>query len=235
MKISKGVIEVLCGRLLKYDPNIVEIVQFGSSVYAPEHAKDVDLLIITKQKKPNVGYLNVIYEENLPFDVDVSVFELNQQIGESFLRNVLGACDVIYGSEEHLIKLSKRLGDPTFEEARSYLRGSKEDMELAGKASNAYDRDRRIRSAFNNLFHAARLASMTYLSTETTRWGKIRRQLPSPYKEKFDNYITILHIKYFYIGDYPENGLEQEFNRWLREVEEYINSLETETIKNLGE
>jgi len=32
----------ICRRLLKYDPNIVEIVQFGSSVYVPELSKDVD-------------------------------------------------------------------------------------------------------------------------------------------------------------------------------------------------
>ena len=36
--------EGICKRLLGYDKDIVEIIQFGSSVYAPEYALDVDLL-----------------------------------------------------------------------------------------------------------------------------------------------------------------------------------------------
>ncbi|KPV65484.1 MAG: hypothetical protein AOA65_0088 [Candidatus Bathyarchaeota archaeon BA1] len=233
MGFHKGIIKVICGRLLKCDLNIVEIIQFGSSIYASKHAKDVDLLIITKRKMPHIEYLDTIYQEDLPFDVDVSVFELNEQMGEGFLRNVVGAYHVLYGTGEHLKRLSEKLSDPTFEEARSYLRGAKEDMELAERASNPHDKDRRVRSAFNNLFHAARIASMTYLSTETTRWGRIKRQLLSPYKKRFDNYITILHIKYFYVGDYPKNGLKEEFNKWSKEVEGYINTLETETIKKI--
>jgi hypothetical protein len=40
-------IQLVVRKLLEYDPEIVEIVQFGSSVYAPEHARDPDLLVIT--------------------------------------------------------------------------------------------------------------------------------------------------------------------------------------------
>ena len=40
-------IQLIVRKLLEYDPEIVEIVQFGSSVYEPEHARDLDLLIIT--------------------------------------------------------------------------------------------------------------------------------------------------------------------------------------------
>ncbi len=39
----------LCRRLLEYDPDIVEIIQFGSSVYAPRYSRDVDLLVITRR------------------------------------------------------------------------------------------------------------------------------------------------------------------------------------------
>ena len=47
-------------KLLDYDPDIIEIVQFGSSVYAPEQAKDIDLLIITKKPKDYYGYLDAV-------------------------------------------------------------------------------------------------------------------------------------------------------------------------------
>lgn len=43
--------EELCRRLVKYDGDIVEIIQFGSSVYAPEYSRDVDLLVITRRAK----------------------------------------------------------------------------------------------------------------------------------------------------------------------------------------
>lgn len=48
---SMDPLDGICKRLLDYDPGIVEIVQFGSSVYAPERAEDADLLVITEKSK----------------------------------------------------------------------------------------------------------------------------------------------------------------------------------------
>ena len=47
-KAKEEILKEISKRLLEYDPNIVEIVQFGSSVYAPEYARDVNILVITK-------------------------------------------------------------------------------------------------------------------------------------------------------------------------------------------
>ena len=41
----------VCRRLLEYDRDIVEIVQFGSSVYAPELSRDVDLLVVRARER----------------------------------------------------------------------------------------------------------------------------------------------------------------------------------------
>ncbi|MHC1610411.1 MAG: hypothetical protein ACXQTW_02230, partial [Candidatus Methanospirareceae archaeon] len=71
MMLSVGMKEGICKRLLGYDKDIVEIVQFGSSVYAPEHARDVDLLVITKDKKEYGGYLDCLDEPGMDFDVVV--------------------------------------------------------------------------------------------------------------------------------------------------------------------
>ena len=38
----------VCVKLLKRDPGIVEIIQFGSSVYASDLSRDVDLLVISR-------------------------------------------------------------------------------------------------------------------------------------------------------------------------------------------
>lgn len=71
-------------KLLEYDPGIVEIVQFGSSVYAPRHARDMDLLVVTGKMKEYSGYLDAVAD----FDVDVLVFDVGKILGENLLRGV---------------------------------------------------------------------------------------------------------------------------------------------------
>jgi hypothetical protein len=67
-------------RLLRYDPGIVEVVQFGFSVYAPRYARYVDLLVITRDVRKYDCCLDVSNPEDAPFNVDVLVFE----VGKSF-------------------------------------------------------------------------------------------------------------------------------------------------------
>jgi predicted nucleotidyltransferase len=69
-------------RLLEYDPDIVEVVQFGSSVYAPELSRDVDLLVITKRAREYRGYLDAVS----PLEADVIVVEVGEAVGGSLLR-----------------------------------------------------------------------------------------------------------------------------------------------------
>jgi predicted nucleotidyltransferase len=52
-------LEEICKNLIKYDQDIVEIIQFGSSVYAPEYSKDIDLLVITKKAKEYEKYFDI--------------------------------------------------------------------------------------------------------------------------------------------------------------------------------
>lgn len=63
----------VCRRLLEYDRDIVEIVQFGSSVYAPELSRDVGLLVVTRSVKEYAGYLDAANPEGGLIDVDVVV------------------------------------------------------------------------------------------------------------------------------------------------------------------
>ena len=219
--------EKICQRLLDYDPDIVEIVQFGSSVYAPRYARDLDLLVITREEKGYGGYLDCLDALDLPFNVDINVKEVGGKLKESFALQVMGSYEILYGSGEHLAQMAGRL-NPDFEEARAYLRGARKDLELARESENEYDKEMRIRTAFNNLFHAARTASMAYLATEEARWGRIKKELPSPYKGQFEEFIKILHLKYFYDGAYPED-FKAEFERWRKRVEGFVEDLERQT------
>jgi len=146
---------------------------------------------------------------------------------EEFIRGVLGAFNVLYGSGRYILEYAKRLGDPTFEEARSALRVAQRILKLALETRDPLDKDRLFREAFDSLFHAARIASMTYLSTEVARWG----MLPEPYNRQFREFINVLHIKYFYNGEYPKDKVKEEFNKWYGMVEEFVRSLEHETKK----
>jgi len=138
------------------------------------------------------------------------------------LRGVIGAHEVLHGSGETLLRLAKTLGDPTFDDAKSSIKVSKGLMELYKVEEDPTTRDRLVREAFDGLFHAARLASMVYLSTEVARWGAIKAQLPHLHKVAFDNFIKTLHLKYFYNGEYPRDRIEGELKRWLKLTEEYV-------------
>ena len=168
--------EGICKRLLGYDKDIVEIIQFGSSAYAPEYALDVDMLVITRDKKEYGGYLDCLAD--FDFICDVVVREVGEKVKSGFACNLLGAFEILYGKGEYLKEMTEDF-EPRFREARTYIRGAKEDMETARVAEDADDKDRRIRAAFNSLFHAARIAAMSYLATENTRWGSIKRRLLS--------------------------------------------------------
>ena len=222
-----GWLEEVCRRLLEYDPDIVEVIQFGSSVYAPDRARDVDILVLTRKVKEYGGYLDSVCIEDAP-NIDVVVLDLNKKPREDFIRGVLGAFKVLYGSGEYLLKYSKTLGDPTFEEAKTALKAARDYIELAERTSDALLKDRHAREAFDALFHAVRIASMTYLSTEVSKWGLIRRMLPEPYRSEFREFIDVLHIEYFYNGNYPKDKIKEEFDRWYAKVEEFIEKLESE-------
>jgi predicted nucleotidyltransferase len=227
-------LEELCRRLVKYDGDIVEIIQFGSSVYAPKYSRDVDLLVITRRAKDYSKYLEAADSKDIPVNIDILVFGTDEKPIEGLLRGVLGAFKILYGNGEHLLRYARELGDPTFEEARSSLRVASSLLNLALEAANPLDRDRLCREAFDALFQAARIASMVYLSTDIARWGSIRRGLPKPHRTEFDEFISTLHINYFYKGNYPKDEVRGEFHKWFSRVEAYVNSLETK-VKEKGE
>ena len=230
MKPQQNDVEVIRDHLIEYDPGIFEIVQFGSSVYAPDSAKDLDILVFTEKKKDYSGYLDAILDLNLPYDVDVVVKEPDSHFDKSFAVSVFGAHRVLYGDGHCLAKRVSEI-DPTYEEAFAAVKTGRKYMDIASEAGDELLKDRHFRDAFNALFHAARLAAMTYLSTEQARWGRLRRSLPQPYRGQFKKYIDTLHVEYFYDGDYPKENTEAEFERWMQEVEQFIRELEAESLE----
>ena len=229
MGLMKSNIQSIRERLLRADPEIVEIVQFGSSVYAPKDARDLDLLIFTKRKRPFERYMDAITDLDLPFNTDIVVKNVGKPLMAGFAWQVLGAYQVIHGDGKCIREIVNDLEDPTFEEAWACTRVARESIVLAGKKRKPIDRDRWIRSAFDNLFHAARMASMVYLATEETRWGAIKKMLPPRYGQGFKTFINTLHVKYAYEGNYPRANPKRTFERWAKKVEGYVRDLEAKT------
>ncbi|MFN3422954.1 MAG: hypothetical protein ACK40X_14670, partial [Armatimonadota bacterium] len=89
----------LCEALLRVDKDIVAIVQFGSSVYAPELANDIDLLVVTKQRKDFGVYLEAV--KDCPLNVDIVPVQVDERAGfmavgvRAFGRLVWGDANVV--------------------------------------------------------------------------------------------------------------------------------------------
>jgi len=101
-------------------------------------------------------------------------------------------------------------------------------MQLARTAPDEGRQQGNYRDAFNCLFDAARLAAMTFLETEETRWGQLRRQLPAPFDERFRRIVNELHVRYFYEFGYPAEAVEETYQRWRAEVSQFIDDWEGE-------
>jgi hypothetical protein len=215
--------------LVRVDPDVRDVIQFGSSIYAPERARDVDLLITTLCKKDLDVYWDALGDE--PSNVDLIIREPGDRIGDWIARGVCATGRVLYGDGETMKEARRDMPVPTFDQARLRLDAGDQYLEVARHATDEELRDVHYRTAFNALFDAARSAAMTYLNTEQTRWGELRRGLPQRHAEAFRRFIDTLHVRYFYDGDYPRGEVEGEYRHWRDEVNRFIEALATERAK----
>jgi hypothetical protein len=225
----------LCVRLVRADPDVRDIIQFGSSVYAPEQARDVDLLITTFCMKDLDVYWSALGDELS--NVDLVIREPGDRMGDWIAWGVCATGRVLYGDGETMKEARRDMPVPTFDQARLRLDAGDQYLEVARRATDEGLRDVHYRTAFNALFDAVRSAAMTYtfaalstsLNTEQTRWGELRRGLPQRHAEAFRRFIDTLHVRYFYDGEYPRENVEGEYWRWRDEVNHFIEALITES------
>jgi hypothetical protein len=215
----------ICEALLKADPDILAIVQFGSSVYAPELALDLDLLVITQRKKDDGVYWNAVWSSGQPFWVDIVIVERGEQLG--FLSAAVRAFGrLVFGEEQVVQEVTKEMPVPTFDEARRILQAGEAYLRIAAQEQDPVIRETHYRNAFNSLFDAARLAAMAFLLTEETRWGILANRLPDPFDQRFRSIVEDLHVAIFYRRVLPLD-VEAEFERQRERVRQFIDDLET--------
>jgi len=232
----QNILQSLKESLLKADAKIEEIVQFGSSVYAPQSALDIDILVVTPKKKRDDIYWDAVAD--CPMNVDIIVVQEDEKIGDRIAWGIGGMGKLIYGDGEILKRMVEEMPVPTYEQAKQTIQNAQYYFQGGIIATEEYQRNGHYRTAFNTLFDAARLAVMTYLNTEETRWGDpslrsragLRRNLPSRFARRFRRIVNTLHVKYFYHSEYPRGNEEAEYRRWKRVVERFINDLETAAL-----
>lgn len=214
----------LCEALLRADPDIIEILQYGSAVYAPDLARDIDLLIVTAVKKSPDVYLQAVADWLVP--VDLSLREPNEPLSNDIALSLCATPTVLFGSGLTLKEAKAIMQMPTYEQLIQRL-STIADQALATGHNQSDDdaKDQWYRLAFNSLFEIARNAVMVYLNTEETRWGQLRRLLPEQFSETFRQFINTLHIEYSYSGSYPRARVDEEYQRWRDKVVQFIEAL----------
>ena len=205
------------------DPDIIEIVQFGSSVYAPRLARDVDLLVLTRAKKDYGVYLDAT--AGYPRNVDVVVKEPSQSMGADIALAILASSKTLFGNGLTREEARKFMPIPTYANARNYLTMAADILEKAHQAKDPWFRDGYYRAAFDFLFDAARYAAMTFLATDETRWGDLPKKLPSPFNTRFREIVSRLHVQFKYDGTYPKDKPDEAFQEWRDKVSAFIDDL----------
>ncbi|MDE3089349.1 MAG: nucleotidyltransferase domain-containing protein [Chloroflexota bacterium] len=206
------------------DPDIIEIVQFGSSVYAPRLARDVDLLVVTRAKKDYDVYLDAT--NGYPKNVDVVPKEPNERMGEDIALAILTFSKTLFGNGKIREEARKSMSVPTFDRARNYLIMADEQMQRAPEEQKDDFRDARYRLAFDLLFDAVRYAAMTFLVLdEQTRWSELPKKLPTPFNKRFREFISFLHVQFKYQGTFPKDRVDETFEEWRGKVSQFIDDV----------
>ena len=226
--ITNELLSSIVSALRTIDPNIVTIILFGSAVYAPDLARDIDLLVISEEPKEWERYVDAAMEASEGWDVDIVVKKVGEKVGQlSWAIRAFG--QVLFGDERSLCGVTNEMPVPSFNDARRALRRAERLCQEALRETDLAEQDDDWRDAFNWLFEAARRAAMAYLNTEESRWGALRDQLPQPFQDEFREITRNLHIRFWYEGDYPHENTEWHFQTWRDRVAQFINDLEQAT------
>ncbi|MFA0780649.1 MAG: hypothetical protein RJAPGHWK_002167 [Candidatus Fervidibacter sp.] len=209
------------------DADLVAVILFGSAVYAPDLARDLDFLVITGDPKERQRYQEAALQVARGWEVDVVVCRVGEKV-----RGLSGAVKafgkVLWGDERWLWEVTKDMPIPSFDDARRTVREAEMDAQEAMRSQDAWHADSRWHSAYNWLFEAARRGAMAFLNTQESRWGVLRGQLPEPFQSEFREFINALHVRFWYEGDYPQDNPEGHFQTWRDRVAKFIRRLGTD-------
>jgi hypothetical protein len=228
MEVKTGIInelelDDLCKALLDADPDIQDIILFGSYVYAPSLARDIDLFITTTKRKPIETYCDIMACSSK--NVDLIIRTPYEKIGDLLAIGIRANGCILHGNGESL-KNIRNIPMIPFEHAQKYLYQVDDIFLVANSEIDTDVKDEAYRDSFDKLFDVARLAVMIYSDSGQYILGKSCRSLPEVFKERFNEIINKLHILYSENGNYPKDNVVEEFSRWRNIIEQFVNDLE---------
>jgi hypothetical protein len=219
-----------CKELLKIDEHIKEIIQFGSSVYAPRYAnsqccKDIDVFIFTERKKnSNETRYNTRYSKNRAtlqekFKIDkLDIFDnLNRRDFLSLhLYSIFGFGEVIHGSGAYIRNEIKKRPPTSINVEEKITR-------LIYKAKNVRMIEKEeYNDEFNDnlreLYYVVIEVSGRYLSI--AKLNNLKRNLLSSFERFYKDLYLALPLQFR-----SKNEFLKVFNYWHKEVKNYIEEL----------
>lgn len=221
------------------DPNVRDVVLIGSAVYAPEFARDYDLVVITASPKERKELWDGLWDglnRDSAKGLDLILYRSGDEMSIDIARGVLCG-EIIFGDGEVLAEANRAFEKGggllmSFKEAEAHFSEAEDALERAETTKVVELKDVRHKAAFDHLFHAARVAALTFLSRQDTSWGRLKRELPSPFGEQFREMVNTLHVFYAYDGNYPKNPqkVREEFGKWKEKVERFVGELRERTL-----
>ncbi len=222
------------------DLHVRDMVLIGSAVYAPDLARDYDVVVTSNsppEKRDDLfGALLAALNEVSDKNVDVILRFTGDRIGD-IARAILAGC-VLFGNGETITEARRFFEDGggtvnSFNQAESAVKNASFLLNNAELTKDPGMKDWHYRDSFNALFNAARVASLTYLGREDTNWSGVARELPWPHSSQFREMIKTLHVLYSYDGNYPKDPekAREEFEKWKDKVERFVGEMRERTLE----
>jgi predicted nucleotidyltransferase len=224
-------------RVLQTAP-VRDAILIGSAVLAPDTARDLDIVVTAAElSEGQREMLQAALEDAAGRPVDLIVRQPGDVLGS--LALAIAAGDVLKGrgeSRREAVASLERAGGlvSSFDEAEASLRAAERILAWAAGEVAAQDRLEWYKTAFDKLFHAARVAALCYRGGDSTRWGGLQKQLPPPFGQRFQTFVETLHIRYAYDGRIPDGREEDEFTVWKAAVREFIDEMRARVVEREG-
>lgn len=232
----RATLERLAATIIAADPSARDAVLIGSAIYAPAQARDYDIVVTTTVPAEIRDQIRraivAALDEQTDKEVDLVLRAPGDEI-RGLARGILAGA-VLFGAGETIREASgflEKEGDwvlNSLEEALAYLQTARENLNIALRDSTGLVRDVHFKHAFDDLFHAARVAALTLMGSDKTGWGKVDKNLPPPFNEQFQAFVSTLHVLYGYEGHFPRGKKEvvEEFKRWEASVQQFVGDME---------
>ena len=236
---KESVLALFPDLIRRVDPDVRDVILIGSAVYAPDLARDYDLVVTTRSPRERQSLLDNLKETlTMVTDKPVDLILRHPEDAMDALALPILIGSILWGHGAMTKAEASHYHDErggvmaSFQEAKDAIETAQRIFDLAGAAPEPGIKVRLYSNAYNELFNAARLAASEYLNLDETRWGHIRHQLPWPYDHEFREITETLHLRYGYDRNYPKDVKSNvaEFTIWKDKVAEFVRDMERRTL-----